>query len=289
MAQDVSAQPAPEQPLTEQPAADRGARRDRRGDRARSSGYRLRFGLLYVALAAVLGAGVGAFVVLAARPEPDPDPPWSPWRPNGSETAMLRQIADRIPQSYKQNGTQLTVSTASRLAVPTEQGELPIEAVFVQPDTSRGLAEEDDIDVYEGNNVASFSLCGVGNSDQCAITAGKPSTDRFTFLRRQALELSLYTLKYVDGFDSVLVFMPPTQAGESNGTIFLTRNDLAAELRRPVTELLPTRAPTVGGLTEVEEGHVLRLTEPRTYAFQFQAAPNGSPILVLSPPTASGA
>jgi hypothetical protein len=198
---------------------------------------------------------------------------------------MLRQIADRIPKAYKEDGAQLTVSTASSLSVPTESGDVPIRAVFVRPDTSKGLAEEDDIDVFEGRGVASFALCGVGNSDQCAITRGTPSQDRFTLLRRQALELSLYTLKYIEDVQSVLVFMPPNSKGESNGTVFLTRDDVGAELRRPLFELLPSRTPTVGSLSAIEEGHVLRLTQPRTYAFQFQAAPDGSPVLVLTPPT----
>lgn len=279
MAEDVSlvpsAQAAPATPLP----------RESRTDRARRASYRLRFGIVYVFLAAVLGAGVGAFVVLATGDDPAPDSAWSPWRPTGSETAMLRQIADRIPKGYTEDGDQLVISTAGPLSVPTEQGDVPIENVFVQPDTSKGLAEEDEIEVYDGDSVASFALCGVGNDDQCAITRGTPSTERFTLLRRQALELSLYTLKYVDGVDSVIVFMPPTPKGQSNGTVFLTRKDLAAELKRPLAELLPARNATVGSLSEIEEGHVLRLTEPRMYAFQFQAAPNGSPILVLSPPT----
>ena len=257
-----------------------------RSDRARRSSYRLRFGIVYVLLAALVGGGVGAFVVLATRPAPEPEAAWSPWKPTGSPTAMLRQIADRIPKAYTEDGAQLTVSTAGNLSVPIEGGDVLIRSVFVRPDTSKGLAEEDDIDVFDGRSVASFALCGVGNSDQCAITTGTPSNARFTLLRRQALELSLYTLKYVEDIESVLVFMPPNAKGESNGTVFLTRDDVAAELRRPISELLPSRTPTVDSLSGIEEGHVLRLTQPRTYAAQFQAAPDGSPVLVLSPPTA---
>jgi hypothetical protein len=260
-------------------------RRARRSENARKSSYKLRFGLVYVFLAAVLGAGVGAFVVLATGDDPEPDAQWSEWQPTGSQRAMLRQIADRIPKGYTEDGDQLVISTAGLLSVPTEQGDVPIENIFVQPDTSKGLAEEEDIEVYDGESVVSFALCGVGNSDQCAITRGTPSAERFTLLRRQALELSLYTLRYVDDVDSVIVFMPPTPKGESNGTVFLTRKDVSAELKRPLADLLPARNPSVGTLSEIEEGHVLRLTEPRTYAFQFQAAPNGSPILVLSPPS----
>jgi hypothetical protein len=90
----------------------------------------------------------------------------------------------------------------------------------------------------------------------------------------------------VDGVDSVIVFMPPTPKGESNGTIFLTKDDVRDELRRPISELLPTATPRVGDLTEVELGNILRLTQPHTYAFQFQPSPDGRPILVLSPPAA---
>jgi hypothetical protein len=231
----------------------------------------------------VLGVAVGAFVVLALQPDPEPDPEWSAWKPSGSQTAMLRQIADRIPQAYRQDGKQLTVSTAQPLSITTEQGEVPINTVFVLPDTSRGLAEEDDIDRYDGGSVASFALCGVGGGEACSM-AGKPSPARLTLIGRQALELSLYTLKYVDGIDSVMVFMPPAPDGQPTGTVFLTRDDVRSELRRPLTEVLPTAVPTVGNLSEVEEGHVLRLVEPRTYAYEVQPAPDGSLLLALSPP-----
>lgn len=277
MAQDVT--------VVDQPAAAP-APLESRGERARRVAYRRRFAIVYVFLAAVVGAGVGAFVVLSTRPAPPEAEAWSAWQPTGSRTAMLRQIADRIPKAYKENGKQLNVSIASPLVVSTGEGDLKVEAVFVQPDTSRGLAEEEDIDAYEGSEVVSFGLCGIGENDQCAL-AGKPSAARFTLLRRQALELSLYTFKYVEDVDSVVVFMPPTPSGDSNGTVFLTRDDVAEELRRPLRELLPARAPRLGGLSELEQGHILRLTAPRTYAFQFKAAPDGRPILVLTPPAAA--
>jgi hypothetical protein len=256
---------------------------DRR-ERARRSSYRLRFGLIYVLLAAVVGAGVGSFIVLSTGAEPPEEPPWSAWQPTGSKLAMVRQIADRIPKSYRaENGSQLTVSLVSPLAVPTAQGDLPVRAVFVRPDTSKGLAEEDDIARYDGGNVVSFGLCGATSKEQCEL--GSLSAERFTLLRRQALELSLYTLKYVDDIDSVVVFMPPTPKGESNGTVFLRRSDVTDELDQPISSLLPTAKPQVGALNPLEEGQILRLTQPRTYAAQVQPSPDGSYILVLTPPT----
>jgi hypothetical protein len=277
VAEDVTSVPSPPEP--EPPLVPT------RRDRARQTSYRFRFGILYVGLAAIVGAGVGTFVVLASRPAPPEAAAWSSWEPSGSKLARVRQIADRIPKAYRQpNGEQLAVTQASQLAVPTESGDVPISSIFVRPDTSRGLAEESDIDAYNGADVVSYGLCGLGTGSQCSISEGTASSERFTLLSRQALELSLYTFKYVKDVDSVIVFMPPTPKGESNGSVFLRRDDVADELRRPISQLLPSRAPRVGALGEVELGNILRLTRPRTYAFQFDAAGDGRPILVLTPP-----
>jgi hypothetical protein len=253
-----------------------------RQERARRSSYRLRFGLIYVFLAAVVGAGVGSFIVLASEGKKPDDPAWSAWQPKGSTTARVRQIADRIPKAYRtENGAQLTVSLAGPLSVPTPQGEVPVRAVFVRPDTSKGLAEEDDIAVYPGNAVVSFGLCGTRSKEQCEV-GSKVSAEQQTLLRREALELSLYTLKYVDGIDSVVVFMPPE--AKSQSTVFLRRSDVTDELDRPLNSLLPTTKPKVGGLNSLEEGQILRLTRTRTYSAEVQASPDGSPVLILTPP-----
>ena len=253
---------------------------DRR-ERARRSSYRLRFGVIYVLLAVVVGAGVGSFIVLATGADKPEEPAWSTWEPKGSTLAKVRQIADRVPKSYRaENGSQLTVSLAGPLSVPTAEGDLPVRAVFVRPDTSKGLAEEDDIAVYPAGGVVSFGLCGTRSKEQCEVTPS--SAERETLLRRQALELSLYTLKYVDDIDSVVVFMPPAPKGQS--TVFLRRSDVAEELDRPLSSLLPTVKPKVGALNSLEEGQILRLTRTRIYAAEVQASPDGSPVLILTPP-----
>jgi hypothetical protein len=271
--------PEPELPLPPPPT---------RGDRARRTSYRFRFGILYLALAAIVGAGVGAFVVLATRPAPPEAAQWSSWEPTGSKLARVRQIADRIPKAYKQpNGEQLTVTQASQLAVPSADGsgDTPVASIFVRPDASRGLAEESDIDAYSGADAVAYGLCGLGSGDHCAMTVDV-SSERFMLLSRQALELSLYTFKYVTDVNSVIVFLPPTPEGQSNGSVFLRRGDVADELRRPISRLLPAREPSLDALSDVELGNIVRLTRPRTYAFEFNAAGDGKPILILTPPTA---
>ncbi|MBA2331985.1 MAG: hypothetical protein H0V94_04255 [Actinobacteria bacterium] len=289
MAEDVTLPGRVEQPRREEEAPLVPLVGADRSERARLTSYRFRFGLVYLILAALVGAAVGSFIVLVSRPDLAPEPSWSSWQPEGSRIARVRQIADRIPTSYRlPSGDQLTVARGSDLAVRTETEDVPVDTIYVRPDASRGQAEENDIASYDGGRTVSYGLCGLGTSAQCAITETAPSDERFTILRRQALELSLYTFKYVDDVDSVIVFMPPTTKGESNGSVFLRRENLAAELDRPIRQLLPSQLPAVGSLQEAELGRVIRLTEPRIYAYQFDAGPDGKPILVLSPPAAGG-
>lgn len=273
MAEDVSAVPADDAPLVERPA---------RRERARRSAYRFRFGLVYVVLAAIVGAGVGTFVVLASRPGPPEAAEWSAWKPEGSGEAMAKQIADHVSTRYRlPSGNQLAVA----LVGPPQVQDVAVRAIAVRPDTSRGLAEEDDIEVVETANTAMYILCGLGQ--QCAIAEGEASPDRHQLLRREALELSLYTLKYVEGVDSVLTFLPPPPGAEEAGTgstVFLRRADLRDELRRPLNQtLLRTKPPELGQIDTIERATIDRLTRPRVYGYEFQQTQDGNAILVLTP------
>ena len=271
MAEDVIPAPTPPEPELPPPLAPS------RSDRARRTSYRLRFGIIYLALAAILGAGVGAFVVLASRPAPPEAAAWSSWEPTGSKLARVRQIADRIPKAYKQpNGEQLTVTQASQLAVPNPNasGDTPVASIFVRPDASRGRAEESDIDAYSGADAVAYGLCGLGAGAHCAMSLGT-SGERSMLLSRQALELSLYTFKYVSDVNSVVVFLPPTPDRKSNGSIFFRRGDVADELRQPISHLLPARAPRIAAISDIELGNIARLTRPRTYTFEFNAGGDG--------------
>ena len=184
---------------------DAGADEKPRRERARLSGYRRRFAYIYLALALVAGVGIGALIVLVSRPDAAPEPVWSAWEPNGSETARVRQIADHVAKAYRTPaGDQLVVALGGPPTVTAGGGEtstspIPIRAIAVRPDTSTGQAEEDDIEIHDASNSMQFVLCGLG--DGCAIDEGAPSQARHSLLRREALELARYTFKYVDGID----------------------------------------------------------------------------------------
>lgn len=269
---------APAQPVSDTEAP--------RQERARLTGYKRRFSLIYVALALVAGIGAGALVVLLTRPEAGPDPVWSIWKPNGSDTARVRQIADHVSTRYRfPGGDQLVVALSGppTVTATAETGNpIPVRAIAVLPDTSTGKAEEDDIKVVDASKSIQFVLCGLGES--CAISQGEASEARHSLLRRQALELSLYTFKYVDGVDSVTVFLPPPPGGQSAGTaVFLRRGDVKGELSHPLRQTIEPGAPAIGQIPARELQTLNRITRPRLYRYEYTRAQDLSAVLVLDP------
>ena len=258
-----------------------------REERARLSGYRRRFALVYLALALIAGVGIGALIVLVSRPDAAPDPVWSAWEPNGSETARVRQIADHVAKGYRTPaGEQLVVALGGPPTVTaggdTSTSPIPIRAIAVRPDTSTGQAEEDDIEIHDATNSMQFVLCGLGEG--CAIDEGAPSQARHSLLRREALELALYTFKYVDGVDSVTVFLPPPPGGESPATaVFLRRGDVRTELAKPLRRTISPGAPPLGKIPAAELQTLNRITLPRLYQFEYTQAQDLSAVLVLDP------
>jgi hypothetical protein len=266
-----------------------GAQTQSREERARRSAYKSRFALVYTLLAAVVGIGVGSFIVLMAKPEAAPAPSWSSWQPSGSQDARLKQIADHVSHRYKlPSGTDLAIALVSppQVTSPGEAGSpamsVPVSAIAIRPDTSRGLAEENEIDIVRAGSSLFFILCGLGQN--CSVSEGDASEARHALLRREALELSLYTFKYVDGIDTVTVFLPPRPDGQAAPTsVFLKRGDVKDELKTPLSRTLGPTTPAIGEMSQHELAGVNRITRPRLYSYEYTQAQDGSAILILSP------
>jgi hypothetical protein len=157
-----------------------------------------------------------------------------------------------------------------------------VRAIAVQPNTAGGRAEADDIHTLDARNAVMYTLCGLGSA--CSIAEGKPSVARGQLLRREALELSLYSFRYLDGIDSALVLLPPRADGKSATAVFLERRDVRPELDRPIDQSLTAPlTPGVGEIQPDEQRVIDRTTRSRVYAYSYLQAQDGSPVMVLMP------
>jgi hypothetical protein len=260
-------------------------RAETRGERARRLAYRSRFAVFYVVLAVVAGAGVGALLVLVSRGSPAPAPAWSAWEPTGSAERRAAQIGDHVGDEYRlPSGKALVAVTYSGAPVVTgpDGSSFQVRAIAVRPDTTGGRAEADDIDTVNASGTVMYTLCGLGTS--CSIAEGKPTVARGQLLRREALELALYSFHYLDGVDSTLVLLPPRPDGKAATAVFLERGDVRPELGRPLDQTLTAPlTPSVGEIRADEQGVIERTTRSRFYEYSYLQAQDGSPVMVLTP------
>jgi len=143
-----------------------------------------------------------------------------------------------------------------------------------------------DFDLFDPKQSVMYVLCGGSSGSACKITEGKPSVARGTVLRREALELALYTFEYSRPIEHVVVFFPPGPKESSlKSALFFHRNDLASALDRPLRVTLPEAQPPLPGrIASREKATVDELTGPRLYRYLGVAkAGNFGDVVVLSP------
>lgn len=95
----------------------------------------------------------------------------------------------------------------------------------------------------------------------CAIP-GTPSADRTALVRREALELALYTFEFTDA-NGVVVLFPPTYLTPKGGKLDLTkpqksasyfqRKQLASRLSVPLADTLSPNPPSVANVTKTPD------------------------------------
>jgi hypothetical protein len=121
-------------------------------------------------------------------------------------------------------------------------------------------------------------------------------------LRREALELALYTFKYIDGAQTVVAILPPgrtvqgcvgicakpqvkTTTKPLSLALAFDRAELGPWLNRPVRQTLPEDLPpTVSQMSSAPEAELVSvLTAHGLFSERVEQAQDGSSVVVLSP------
>jgi hypothetical protein len=236
--------------------------------------------------------------------------PWSSWRPSDSGTLGARDIADFVAPFYRISAVdQLAVVTvvnleSSAAAAAAQQAQANGTTastsgsglqVAVKPSPTSSA-----VSLLTGNTIA-YNLCGIGGK-ACAIGVGTPSNARLLLLRREALELALYTFKYIHGTQNVVAILPPgrttvtstlsrkpptsdSKSQPIDMAVLFVRQELQPLLDQPLTATFPElNPPTVAEMTSAPEaGLVDQITARGLFSEQLQQAQDGSNLIVLNP------
>jgi hypothetical protein len=280
-----------------------------RGGERRSSPHAGKF---RVALALLIGLAISALtvavVILTTASRAGPSIPWSSWKPLDKGTLGASEIADHLAPLYRISGTsQLAVVTVSKLGNPSTAAAATVAGtgpggsgstglqVAVRPDPNSSA-----VSLLNGHTVA-YNLCGL-NSANCSIGVGTPSTKRLLLLRREALELALYTFKYIGSTDNVVAILPPGHTATSctglcpkpnqkttskpiNIALLFLHDELRPWLNQPLGALFPEQfPPTVDQVAGAPEAPlVAQITSRGMFNENVQQAQDGSSLIVLNP------
>jgi hypothetical protein len=240
---------------------------------ARRSSYSPRFQFLTGALVAVgLAALVGIVVLIVGPSTSEPGPPWSPWKPSSSGVQGASEIAGHVAPEYRDQGQQL---------VNVDANDLSFKGVPLTVALRTGADQGGNIQIH-GEKGVLYQLCGLGPS--CAIDKGKASTERGLLLRREGLELALYTFRYLDGVKQVVVLIPPVKGKAQTIALYFRRNEMQAELKRPLTSSLAPKAPSVANVTLSPDAALVDQATDEQYLFTLNGSSfNNGGFLVLEP------
>jgi hypothetical protein len=231
-----------------------------------------RFQFLIGALVAIGGTAIAVTVAIVTGPAPKPGVAWSFWRPVSGAGDPAEQIALHVAPQYRlPDGHELVQVTGGPQAVGGQPVVLALRSSGSEPSALP-------------NDGVFYQLCGTG--PHCSIP-GKASVERALLVKREALELALYTFHYISQSSQVLVTFPPPpptgpekksasakQSSSLSSTISSTGSqttpshvllfrpsDLATELARPLEETLPAKAPTITAMNRSPEAPLVnRLT-----------------------------
>lgn len=253
------------------------------------------FRLGVVALLALGVCSLAVAVALSTRGHsPSTSGAWSAWSPPNGGLTGAQEIADYVAPYYRASPSeQLAVVTAVNLTDPNN----PLTVAVPASGSTSGLVPLD------ASSTIVYNLCGVGSHD-CSIGVGKPSTARLLLLRREALELALYTFKYLTGINTVVAILPPGrqvqgcvgicpkpptsstgQTSPVNLAVAFDHSELDTWLNRPLRDTLPEALPpTVSQMSSAPEAELVSiLTAHGLFSEHSEQAQDGANVIILQP------
>lgn len=259
-----------------------------------------RFRIMMAALVGIAVVALALAVAVASRGSQSvAQAQWSSWSPAGTSDVGTQEIAGHIAPYYRLSSTQqLDVANPIQLTSANSAGVISGSGLTValnySSSTSGSSAVAPQLSLLSGKTVA-YNLCGVGASN-CSLP-GTPSTARMLLLRREALELALYTLRYVSGTFNVVVVLPPGRDAVKTGStikttpqtvaVFFDRPELQPLLQVPVSRTLQPSPPFASQASawakSAEAGLVDQITGRGLFSVQVQSQQIGGKLLVMTP------
>ena len=217
---------------------------------------------------------------------------WSAWQPADTGLAGAQEIADFVAPYYRATpAEQLAVITAVNLNNPSN----PLQVAIPASGSSGSLVP------LPASSTIVYNLCGVASKD-CSIGVGQPSSNRLLLLRREALELALYTFKYLGSIQSVVAILPPghtvqgctgicakpqekTTTRPLDIALAFDRAELTPWLSHPLRATLPEDLPpTVSQMPNAPEAELVSIiTAHGLFSEQTEQSQAGSTVMTLSP------
>jgi len=286
--------PEPHEPMAEEEAApDAGAPAVKPGP----SPFRTRFGFLTGLLAGCAVGAAALFVVLlgddgrrgggVADTDRGLAANWSPWHPrNSTPISGAEEIAEQIGRGYKDaRSKRLTRVTGGGVVLGTLPASVAIPAAGERFQIVNGVGVQ-------------YTLAGFGEGG--GLKGSKPSAERRRLLRREALELSLYSFRYLPEVTMVVALLPPAPRAEQvhpkakkgaklpavqRQALFYRPGDLRKQLERPLASTMAVTAPEIDALDGAEAKRIDRLTLSNLFTYEHIQQQDGSLYLVLNRPS----
>jgi hypothetical protein len=229
-------------------------------------------GFLLANLVVVAGflAVLGLFAFLVSHSPPGD---WSSYKPKGGDVYDKAQhMADHVAPAYKYNGEPIAVVQAQ----PLLYQDAVVDGIAFTRQPFRKIGSPYKQFEPSGSTIA-YVFCG--QAPKCGLPS-EGAQDTVPLLRRESLELALYTFKYSPNVESIVSLLPP--AGNTSYAIYLRRRNFAKELSKPLDATLPSHdVLSYEKMSPVEKATVDRLTVKNTFASQFAQGANGRTLLVL--------